>query len=103
MSKENPKRANVPMLLTVVAVVLMLAAGAYSIFRSVNETGNIAMGVTRCREVSALLQMYATDHNGKYPDSVLGNPQTSNEVFRVLYKEEYVDSEFSFGCPFSPY
>ncbi|HSI61961.1 MAG TPA: hypothetical protein VLE43_02550 [Candidatus Saccharimonadia bacterium] len=103
MSKENPKRVNVPMLLTVVAVVLMLAAGGYSVFRSVNEVGNISKGMSNCRQVSNLLQMYATDHNGKYPDSVLGNPQTSNEVFRVLYKEEYVDSEFSFGCPFSPY
>jgi hypothetical protein len=103
MNKDGRRTLNVPMLLTLVVVVLMLAAGTYSIFRSVNEVGNIAMSVTRCREVSELLQRYAADHDGKYPDFTLGNPQTSNEAFRVLFKEGYVDSEFSFNCPFSPY
>jgi hypothetical protein len=103
MSKENPKRANAPMLLTLVALLLVLAGGGYSSFRSVNEVGNISMGMSNCRQVITLLQMHASEHDGKYPDSVLGNPQTSNEAFRVFFKEGYFNNEFIFGCAISPY
>ncbi|HSI61960.1 MAG TPA: hypothetical protein VLE43_02545, partial [Candidatus Saccharimonadia bacterium] len=46
---------------------------------------------------------HAADHDGKYPDAFLTDPQSSNEVFRVLFKEQITDNELIFGCPLSWY
>ena len=103
MNNESPKRANVPMLLTLVVVFLVLAAGVYSMFQNAEETGNISKSMSNCRQVITLLQMYAADHDGKYSDAALSNPQTSNEVFRICLKETLFDNEFIFGSAMSPY
>jgi hypothetical protein len=92
-----------------VATVAFLLVGAvlfsmiFSPHPFYNEKGNISKGVSNCRQIIMALKLYAADHDGKFPDAVLVAPKSSNEVFRVLFKEEVLDNENIFGCPLSPY
>ena len=68
------------------------------------EKGNYTKGISNCRQILMVLSLYAADHDGKYPDSVIGNaPRNANTAFRALFTEEYVDNELIFGCPVSPF
>lgn len=49
------------------------------------------------------LKLYASDHNGKYPDAALPDARTSDDIFRQLFKVEYADNESVFGGSFSPF
>jgi hypothetical protein len=71
-----------------------LAAGA---------RGGISKGISNCRQIVSALRLYAMDHDGKYPDAFLNNPQSSNEVFRTLLKENIAEDEMIFGSFVSPY
>jgi hypothetical protein len=68
--------------------------------------GNITKGISNARQIVMALKLYASDHDGKYPDAALADPKNANEVFRILFKEETIESEAAeavFGCPVSPF
>lgn len=48
------------------------------------------------------MKAYAADHDGKYPDSQLGNmPRNSNMAFRRLFNGKYTENEMIFTSPVS--
>lgn len=51
---------------------------------------------SNCRQIIMALKAYAADHNGRYPTG-----KTANEVFRELVREDILQDERVFGCPFS--
>lgn len=57
---------------------------------------------TKGREVIRTFKSFASDYGSRYPDR-LGNPTSSNQVFRNLILDEYVASENIFGGVNSPY
>lgn len=68
-----------------------------------NERGQISKGIANGRQIITALRIYASDHDGWYPDAFLTNPQSSNEVFRTLFKEHIIENESIFGSYVSPY
>jgi hypothetical protein len=84
-------------MLTLLAVVACDTGGR------VSERGNITRSISNCRQVVMALKLYASDHNGKYPDAHVQDKKTANTVFRKLFDEEIIDSEAIFGCPISPF
>jgi hypothetical protein len=85
------------------ATFLLAGTGAAYVLSYANERGQISKGIANGRHIITALRNYASDHDGWYPDAFLTNPQSSNEVFRVLLKENIVDSEMTFGSYVSPY
>jgi hypothetical protein len=83
-------------------LLLLLAACAY-VMSYANERGCISKGISNCRQITNALRIYSSDHDGKYPDAFLSNPQSSNEVFRSLLKEGVIEDEMIFGSFVSPY
>lgn len=65
--------------------------------------GNMTKGISNCRQAVLALKLYASDHDGKYPDAHVQGKKTANTVFRRLFDEETIDSEAIFGCPLSPF
>ncbi|WP_170156940.1 hypothetical protein [Roseimicrobium gellanilyticum] len=86
-------------LLVPALIVLRLAPSPAEIM----EKNRIQEGVSNCRRIISALRAYAADHGGDYPDKSLANPRGSNEVFRILFKEDIVTNERIFGCPLSPF
>jgi hypothetical protein len=87
----------------ILGFLLLLLAGWAYVVSYANERGNISKSISNGRQIVAALRIYASDHDGKYPDAALTAPQSSNEVFRKLFTEAVLDNEMIFGCPFSPY
>jgi hypothetical protein len=83
-------------------LLLLLAGFAYAVSH-LNEKANISKSISNGRQIVMALRMYASDHDGKYPDAALTTPRSSNDVFRKLFTEGVLDSEMIFECPFSPY
>lgn len=67
----------------------------------VSAVGNMTKAISNCRQVITVLRIYASDHNGNYPDAVLPGAVSSNEIFRQLFKDEDIDTEMIFGSPSS--
>jgi hypothetical protein len=88
----------IALLLLLTLVWLCLPAISHSASR-----GNITKGISNCRQILLALKLYASDHDGKYPVAALAAPKSANEVFRILFKEETLDSEAIFGCPISSF
>lgn len=51
-----------------------------------------------CRQIIAALKLYASDHQDRYPDADASAPKTSNQVFRILIREGYLEDERCFGA-----
>ncbi|QIF03596.1 hypothetical protein [Roseimicrobium sp. ORNL1] len=103
MTQEPCTRLNVPMLIVVLAVVIITPLGLYILMQRAGEQGNLVECLSNCRQITMALKAYADDHNGEMPDSALDQPRSSNEAFRLLFTEHYLDNEMWFGCPFSPF
>ena len=76
---------------------------ALSLHGCVTEKGNISKAINNCRQIIMALKVYAADHDGHYPDFAVPDAKNSNDVFRVLFKEDYIADEKIFGCPRSPF
>jgi hypothetical protein len=86
-----------------IASLLIVAWLAMPTIIVCGETGEVTKGISNCRQIVTALSIYASEHDGKYPDAFLKNPRNSNEVFRELFKEGILDNEMIFGCPVSPF
>jgi hypothetical protein len=83
------------------AALALLSSLAVPTFGRISERGNITKGISNCRQIIVAMRIYSEDHDGKYPDAALTDPQNSNEVFRKLFTEGILDNELIFGCPVS--
>jgi hypothetical protein len=85
----------------IVAALLLAALIVPAFIPMSRPGGNIDKGVSNARQIITSLRIYSSDHDGKYPDAFLVNPRNSNEVFRVLFRDNSSDDEMIFGCPMS--
>ncbi|RBP46129.1 hypothetical protein DES53_102515 [Roseimicrobium gellanilyticum] len=69
----------------------------------ISERSQITKGISNCRQILVALRIYASDHNGKYPDAHINGTKTANAAFRQLFEEQILDNEAIFGCPPSPF
>jgi hypothetical protein len=106
--KRAPSR--VENLITLVAIAipavwLGLIVQAY--LRRSAEKQESALGISNCRQIITALRSHSADHDGSLPASgsveESAGSGTSNEHFRMLFKEKVLDKEHIFGCPHSPY
>ena len=88
------------LVLVIISALLMACEPPYG---RISKRGNITIGINNCRQIITALRLYSSDHDGNYPDHLLSDPKSSNEVFRVLFKKEVLDDEMIFGCPVSPF
>ena len=105
-------------LLVVITIIAILAGLALPTFTKIQEKGNMTKGISNCRQIITVLRIYSSDNGGMYPDTALqagagggagggggggggGANQTSNDVFRELFKTASIDTEAIFGCPSS--
>jgi hypothetical protein len=72
-------------------------------YDGLTEKGNITRSVSHCKQILLAMKIYASDHDGHYPDLTLPNGGNSNEVFRVLFKDGWFSDEYMFGGPKSPF
>lgn len=79
-------------------VVAVLLSALVPTFNSVAPKANQTVTAGNCRRIITALRLYAQDHKGKYPDADASEPMTSNDAFRVLFREGYVDDERCFGA-----
>lgn len=86
-----------------ITALAMLASLLVPTLGRTARRGNIIIGINNARQVITELRLYSSDHDGKYPDALLHEPNSSNEVFQVLFKKGIIENEMVFGCPVSPF
>lgn len=62
-----------------------------------------SMAIGNCKQIANALKIYAGDHGGKYPDSAEPSPTTSNQAFRIFFREAILQDERLFNCPMSKF
>jgi hypothetical protein len=88
-----------------VVLIPIVAAYAYPAFTRISERGNITSTISFAKQVITYLRLYASDHDGKFPDSAVPLARTSNDAFRVMFIKGQADNEIIFGShdgPFHP-
>lgn len=84
----------------VVGMVVLLGLLAMPHLCTTNGMAMQMEASSNARQIVGLLYIYATDHNGQYPDAFL--PQeglTANKAFREFFKEGLTLDESIFGSP----
>ena len=102
-SKPERRRCSALQILVTVIVVLLLIGFAMPSFCTVNESANLSATLGNARQIVTALNLYAQDHNGRYPDADLAGASLSNEVFRRLMEENILQDERIFGAKSSKY
>lgn len=105
MSESKPERRELSVLqilVTVIAIVLLIGL-IMSGPTQVQSKAEHAATLGNARQIVTALNMYAQDHNGRYPDADLPGATTSNEVFRRLMEENILRDERIFGAKASKF
>lgn len=92
--------------LQITAVVFALVALVGALVPTLNSVApraNQAAAIGNCKQIAIALKIYAGDHGGKYPDSAEPSPTTSNQAFRILFREDVLRDERLFNCPMSKF
>jgi hypothetical protein len=92
--------------LQITAVVFALVALVGALVPTLNSVApraNQSMAVSNCQQILFMLNMYASDFGGKYPDMIDPAPTTSNQAFLVLIRDGTARDERLFGCPVSKF
>jgi hypothetical protein len=87
----------------VVFVVVALVGALIPAFNQVSVKAPQSMAIGNCKQIATALKIYAGDHGGKYPDSAEPSPTTSNQAFRILFREDVLQDERLFNCPMSKF
>jgi hypothetical protein len=90
-------------MLAMVVAILLIGSLVIPFLSITTEKDQRYKGISNCRQIITAMKIFASDHDGKYPDAFLKNPRNSNEVFRELFKEGILDDEMILGCPVSPF
>jgi prepilin-type N-terminal cleavage/methylation domain-containing protein/prepilin-type processing-associated H-X9-DG protein len=77
-------------LLTVLAIVLVLAAILFSVFARVREKGRQSACLSNLKQLALGLQQYVQDYDGKFPAS---------QDFQVQLISTYIKTDKVFRCP----
>lgn len=86
--------------IVVVIVILSLASSFVPQYGGITVTANQVRASANARQIIGLLQTWAREHEGYYPDHGLpAEGLTSNEVFHRLFKDGIAQDERLFGCP----
>ncbi|TDU68066.1 hypothetical protein EI77_03183 [Prosthecobacter fusiformis] len=103
MSEDEPKKGWGCMQWGAVLGVIILLVGFFSSIGSSLVTRSRQMiGASNAGQIVGLLLTYASEYNGVFPDHGKDLTKlTSNDVFRVLFKEGLIQDETIFGCPLS--
>jgi hypothetical protein len=86
-------------------LLLLLVGVSLPPNRGHTQSARQAEASNNCRIILMYLKMYAAEHDGHYPDTLLQpSPKSSNEVFRQLVKEGFLEEEEEkvFSSPVSP-
>ena len=102
-SKPERRRWSALQILVTVIVVLLLIGFAMPSFCTVNESANLSATLGNARQIGTALNLYAEEHNGRYPDADHASDSLSNEVFRRLMEENILQDEHIFGAKASKY
>ena len=85
-------------------IALILAVGAVMpLFNRVSEKAPQSMAIGNCKQIATALKINAGDHGGKYPDLAEPSPTTSNQAFRIFFREDILQDERLFNCPMSKF
>jgi hypothetical protein len=87
----------------VVFAVVALVGALIPAFNQVSAKAPQSMAIGNCKQIATALKIYAGDHGGKYPDSAEPSPTTSNQAFRILFREDVLQDERLFNCPMSKF
>jgi hypothetical protein len=60
-----------------------------------------SIALNNCKQIILALRVYSQDNGSSYADSRNTDLGSSNQVFRQLFKEEVLQDERVFGCPYS--
>jgi hypothetical protein len=90
----------------IVATLLALVMVSLKVRADSNPSLQASKAMANCRQIIIALRLYAADHDGVYPDSVMTGVTSSNAVFRHLMRMGAVTDETIFGggarSPFNP-
>lgn len=87
-----------------IAIIMPLSISiALPLAFEVSKKGDQAQAINNCRKVMICLRLYSPDNCGSYPDVIPLTTNTSNEVFRTLFKAGVADDEKIFSCDLSPF
>lgn len=84
-----------------IMVLLLLALIVFPSGARISIRGNITKTVSNARQICTALKIYAAEHDGRYPDYMMPEANTSNDVFRELFRAGAIDNEMIFGAPSS--
>jgi len=87
----------------VVFAVFALVGALIPAFNQLYVKAPQSMAIGNCKQIAIALKIYAGDHGGKYPDSAEPSPTTSNQAFRILFREDVLRDERLFNCPMSKF
>ncbi|TLD72679.1 type II secretion system protein [Phragmitibacter flavus] len=82
----------------ITVLALVTASLLVPIVGRISEPGHLTKSINNCRQILLALQIYAADHDGRYPTG-----ETANVAFRELFKNEILETEWIFGGRISPY
>lgn len=96
-------------LLVVITIIAILASLAVPTFNVIQDMANQTSTSNNCRQIILAMKIYANDNNSLYPDSYNdisgggGLATTSNDAFRVMFKEDIIQDERIFGAKASKF
>jgi hypothetical protein len=99
----------------IVALVVLLISAAFMPFwmefqRQRRQPGDLVQCRTNCKEFATALEMYASDHSGRYPADlkilvkrgyladIPSCPASGRETYSTTYRVVAKPDSFSFGC-----
>lgn len=83
----------------VIIITLLLASNFLPTYGLITVKANQLKSIQNAREITTCLHIWASDHEGHYPDYGKDlSSLSSNEVFRELIRDQLVMSERIFGC-----
>ncbi len=81
---------------------VLLAVMVMQGWKNIKDMADSDALANRARSIKLVLDAWAADHSGQYPDTVHGL-RTSNQVFRQLFKDDFINDERIFGGMLSPF
>ena len=94
-------------MLTVIAILAILAGILFPVFATVKKNVYKATCTSNLHQIGVALKLYRDEHNGVYPETLYGftiagaNGGASTQVMGLY--PQYVNTPAIFRCPLSPY
>lgn len=99
----RPKPSRRSCLATLVALILAGTLAALWAWIWIQDVGKQTHACLTARGIVMCVRIWANDHSGKYPDSILDENATANMAFRELFKSDIILDERIFRGERSPF